>query len=134
MSEGQGIKAKKYGGVGPSELKRLRQLEEENLKLKRLVADLSLDQAMLQDVLPKSSEARSAAPTRRSPSAKPRCQSDAGLYRREASSVILPLRPQAVAENNRLRFKVDALLVALLGLALGDAWRWVARGRAVSRV
>lgn len=42
---------KKYGGLGPSELKRLRQLEEENGKLKRLVADLSLDKAMLQDVL-----------------------------------------------------------------------------------
>ena len=34
-----------------SEVKRLRQLEEENAKLKRLVADLSLDKAMLQDVL-----------------------------------------------------------------------------------
>ncbi|OOG50403.1 transposase [Polaromonas sp. C04] len=41
----------KYGGLGPSELRRLRQLEEENAKLKRLVADLSLDKAMLQDVL-----------------------------------------------------------------------------------
>jgi putative transposase len=37
----------------PSEVKRLRQLEEENSKLKRIVADLSLDKAMLQDVLAK---------------------------------------------------------------------------------
>jgi putative transposase len=44
---------KKYGGLGPSELRRLRQLEEENTKLKRLVADLSLDKVMLQDVLSK---------------------------------------------------------------------------------
>ncbi|SFU79810.1 putative transposase [Nitrosospira multiformis] len=44
---------KKYGGLGPSELRRLKQLEEENLKLKRLVADLSLDKTMLQDVLSK---------------------------------------------------------------------------------
>ncbi|BEU72821.1 hypothetical protein MAFF211271_23760 [Ralstonia syzygii subsp. indonesiensis] len=44
---------KKYGGVGPSELRRMRQLEEDNAKLKRLVADLSLDKAMLQDVLSK---------------------------------------------------------------------------------
>ncbi|MGY3333476.1 hypothetical protein ACVILI_006553 [Mesorhizobium sp. USDA 4775] len=36
-----------------SEMKRLRQLEEENAKLKRIVADLSLDEAMLQDVLSK---------------------------------------------------------------------------------
>ena len=42
---------KKYSGLGHSELRRLKQLEEENAKLKRLVADLSLDKAMLQDVL-----------------------------------------------------------------------------------
>lgn len=42
---------KKYSGLGPSELRRLRQLEEENVKLKKLVADLSLDKVMLQDVL-----------------------------------------------------------------------------------
>jgi len=42
---------KKYSGLGPSELRRLKQLEEENAKLKRLVADLSLDKVMLQDVL-----------------------------------------------------------------------------------
>lgn len=41
----------KYGGLTPSEMKRLRQLEEENSKLKKLVADLSLDKAMLQDVI-----------------------------------------------------------------------------------
>jgi putative transposase len=40
------------GWVWP-ELRRLKQLEEENKKLKRLVADLSLDKAMLQDVLSK---------------------------------------------------------------------------------
>ncbi|MBP0617772.1 transposase [Jiella sp. KSK16Y-1] len=44
---------KRYGGMMPSEVKKLRQLEEENAKLKRLVADLSLDRAMLQDVLSK---------------------------------------------------------------------------------
>lgn len=44
---------KRYAGLMPSEVKRLRQFEEENSKLKRLVADLSLDKAMLQDVLAK---------------------------------------------------------------------------------
>ncbi len=44
---------KKYAGLMPSEMKRLRQLEDENAKLKRIVADLSLDKAMLQDVLSK---------------------------------------------------------------------------------
>jgi len=44
---------KKYGGMMPSDLRRLRQLEEENRQLKKLVADLSLDKQMLQDVLSK---------------------------------------------------------------------------------
>ena len=44
---------KKYGGLGISEVRRLKQLEEENGKLKQLVADLSLDKKMLQDVLSK---------------------------------------------------------------------------------
>ena len=42
---------KKYGGLLPSEMKHLRQLEEENSRLKRTVADLSLDKEMLQDVI-----------------------------------------------------------------------------------
>ncbi|QNE38578.1 IS3 family transposase [Hymenobacter sp. NBH84] len=50
---------KKYGGLGVSELRRLKQLEEENLHLKQLVADLSLDKQVLQDVLKKSFEAPS---------------------------------------------------------------------------
>ena len=41
---------KQYGGLEPSQARELKQLREENSKLKRLVADLSLDKAMLQDV------------------------------------------------------------------------------------
>ncbi len=44
---------KKYGGLGVSELRRLKQLEEENARLKRMVADLSLDKQMLQEVVQK---------------------------------------------------------------------------------
>ena len=44
---------KHFAGMGVPEIRRLRQLEEENTKLKRLVADLSLDKSMLQDVLAK---------------------------------------------------------------------------------
>lgn len=44
---------KVYGNMEPSEAKELRQLRDENAKLKRIVADLSLDKAMLQDVLQK---------------------------------------------------------------------------------
>jgi putative transposase len=43
----------KYGGLGVGELRRLKQLEEENRKLKQLVADLSLDKHILQEVLSK---------------------------------------------------------------------------------
>jgi putative transposase len=48
---------KRFAGLGIAELRRLRTLEEENGKLKQLVADLSLDKKMLQDVLSKNSEA-----------------------------------------------------------------------------
>jgi putative transposase len=44
---------KVYGGLEPSQARKLKQLEEENAKLKRLVADLSLDKIMLQDVVKK---------------------------------------------------------------------------------
>ena len=45
---------RKYGGVGVSEARRLRMLEEENSRLKRLVAELSLDNRALKDVLSKN--------------------------------------------------------------------------------
>ncbi len=44
---------KKYIGMGVAEVRRLKMLEEENRKLKQLVADLSLDKQMLQDVVRK---------------------------------------------------------------------------------
>ena len=44
---------KKYGGLGVSELRRLKQLEDENRRLKQLVADLTLDKHMLQEMLRK---------------------------------------------------------------------------------
>ena len=45
---------KKYGSLGVSELRKLKELEEENGGLKKIVADLSLDKQMLQDVLKKN--------------------------------------------------------------------------------
>ena len=44
---------KVYGGMLPSEARELKQLRDENTQLKRLVADLSLDKVMLQDVIQK---------------------------------------------------------------------------------
>ena len=42
---------KKFDGLLPTEMRRLKQLEEENSKLKKIVADLTLDREMLQDVI-----------------------------------------------------------------------------------
>jgi len=55
----------KYAGLMPSEMKRLRQLEEENGKLKKIVADLSLDKAMLRTSSAESFEACPEASTGR---------------------------------------------------------------------
>jgi putative transposase len=54
VTEGTFYRWKKhYGGLGVTELKELRQLREENRKLKQLVADLSLDKRILQESLRK---------------------------------------------------------------------------------
>lgn len=42
---------KKYAGLLPNEMRRLKQLEDENGRLKRIVADMTLDREMLQDVI-----------------------------------------------------------------------------------
>ena len=55
---------KKFAGIGVAEVRRLRVLEEENLKLKQLVADLNLDKQMLQDILRKKPEVCSKENTR----------------------------------------------------------------------
>lgn len=52
---------KKYGGISPSELNHMRQLEEENLRLKKLVADLSFDKAILRDMLAKRTDTGASA-------------------------------------------------------------------------
>ena len=49
---------KKYDGLLPTEMRRLKQLEDENSKLRKVVADLSLDKEMLQDALRTRQHAR----------------------------------------------------------------------------
>ena len=44
---------RKYAGMGVAELRRLKQLEDENKRLKQIVADLTLDKQMLQEVVTK---------------------------------------------------------------------------------
>jgi putative transposase len=55
---------RRFSGMGVAEVRRLKLLEEENRKLKQLVADLSLDKQMLQEVLRKSPDACSGAAAR----------------------------------------------------------------------
>jgi putative transposase len=45
---------KRFGGLGTPEIRELRQLRDENTKLKKLVADLSLDRQMLQEIVAKN--------------------------------------------------------------------------------
>jgi len=52
---------KQYGGLEPGQARELKQLREENAKLKQVVADLSLDKAMLSDIAKKSGEGAAAA-------------------------------------------------------------------------
>lgn len=47
----------KYGGMEASDIKRLKELEEENAKLKRMYADMALENTALKDVIEKSSDA-----------------------------------------------------------------------------
>ena len=53
---------RKFAGLGIAELRRLRQLEDENRRLKQLVADLSLDKHMLQEVVRKNVRCAAAHP------------------------------------------------------------------------
>ena len=57
----------KYGGLEVSEARRLKALEAENARLKKLLAEAMLDNAMLKDVAAKNGDARSCAASRRSP-------------------------------------------------------------------
>ncbi|GMA74853.1 hypothetical protein GCM10025880_64430 [Methylorubrum aminovorans] len=82
---------KLYGGLGTGELRRLKQLEDENRKLKQLVADLSLDKHILQDVLAKSSDACSATRARAPGSGGARGERAARLRRARRRSVGRPL-------------------------------------------
>ena len=69
---------KKLGAMGVAEVGRLKQLEDENAKLKQLVADLSLDKAILQDALRKRADARSGV---RAGRVRTRCLPDDGATR-----------------------------------------------------
>jgi putative transposase len=87
----------KYGGMEASEAQRLKQLEDENGRLKRLVADLSLDREMLKAVIAKNG-LRISPHTRRSLAAK--CSS---------SQLASVLRSTSVASGQQLSLSVKAI-------------------------
>jgi putative transposase len=86
---------RKFGGLGPSELRKLRLLEEETRRLKKLVADLSLDKAMLQEVIEKNYEGRSEAASHR-------------LHEGKLSGQRTSSLPRLVAGSRKLSSSVDS--------------------------
>ena len=78
---------KKYGGLDVSEAKRLKQLEDENNKLKRIVADQQLDIVALKDVLGKSGEPREPEVSRQPPPRSPQTERAPRLPPRRAFQV-----------------------------------------------
>jgi putative transposase len=85
---------KKYAHLGVSELRQLRSLEDENGRLKRLVADLSLDKHILTEALRKKAEANTAPRAGRLGSDDLPCQLRAGLSSGAVqSSGVVPPKP-----------------------------------------
>lgn len=85
----------KYGGMEVSEAKRLRALEEENSKLKRLLADAMLDNAALKELLAKNGRARRRTRWRRASSDGVCAERAAGLFNHRCEPLhgALPLAP-----------------------------------------
>ncbi len=69
----------KYGGLEASDIQRLKELEQENSKLKRLYADMALENAALKDVIAKNSNACCAAGGRHLPGDSTRASGSAGV-------------------------------------------------------
>ena len=81
----------KYGGLEVSEAKRLRSLEDENGKLKRLLADAMLDNAGLKDLLAKNGDARRQARSGRASAGSPEGERAAGVQHCRRGSEERPL-------------------------------------------
>lgn len=84
----------KFGGLEVSDAKRLEALEDENAKLKKLLAEAMLDNAMLKDVASKNGDARRQARGRRSPSGCVRGERATGVCGARGGSHLVPLSKQ----------------------------------------
>src|SRR3954466_2691929 len=85
----------KYGGMDVSEAKRLKALEEENAKLKRLYADAMLDNAGLKELVAKKGDARCQAGSRRASEDEPRGERAAGVHDPDGGPECRPLSREA---------------------------------------
>jgi putative transposase len=83
---------KKFGGLMPSEMRRLKQLEEENGKLKRIVADLALDKEIFRTSSSENYRACAAARTGRPGESDVAGEHPAGLLRPQGRAIELPLQ------------------------------------------
>ena len=90
----------KYGGLEVSEARRLKALEDENSKLKKLLAEAMLDNAMLKDVASKNGDARREARSRRSSADFLRGERTAGVCGARGRSCFGAL-PQSAARRRR---------------------------------
>lgn len=81
----------KFNGMEVSEAKRLKQLEDENRRLKQMVADQALDIQMLKAVVEKNGEARGAAPGRGLSAGGVRSESEAHLQGDRDGPIVVPL-------------------------------------------
>jgi putative transposase len=84
----------KFGGLDVSDAKRLKALEDENAKLKKLLAETMLDNAMLKDVASKNGDARRQARGRRSPAGCVRGERTTGVCGARGGSHLVPLSNQ----------------------------------------
>ena len=84
----------KYGGLEASDLRRLKELETENRRLKQMYADLSLDHKIVKDIVEKSSDGQRASRTGRLRDHGPRGKRAAGLpsHRTELVGQALPVQ------------------------------------------
>jgi putative transposase len=98
----------KYAGLEVNEAKRLRTLEHENGRLKRLVADLTLDNQALKELVGKRSNARGAADRGAGAQGQVQAQRAAGVRARRAGSIELSLSPSARRLAGIARASADA--------------------------
>ena len=123
---------KKFAGLGIAEIRRLKQLEDENRRLKQIVADLTLDKAMLQDVARRNGD----APHRRA--AVSYLQAAYGLSERRASTGISRTLIVGTPTPIAVAMTVSSVaVIALIGSARCDGVLWPhptrSRGRRLRR-